>query len=96
MLVLITYDVNTEDAAGRRRLRKVAKECVNYGQRVQNSVFECNLDAAKLELVKHKLEKLIDPKRDSLRFYNLGNKYATKIVHIGVKPSYDAEDVLMV
>lgn len=96
MLVLITYDVNTEDAAGRRRLRKVAKECVNYGQRVQNSVFECSLDAAKLELVKHRLEKLIDPKRDSLRFYNLGNNYANKVVHIGIRPSYDAEDVLMV
>lgn len=96
MLVLITYDVSTEGAAGRRRLRKVAKECVNYGQRVQNSVFECNLDAAKLEFVKHRLEKLIDPRQDSLRFYNLGNKYSSKIVHIGVKPSYDAEDVLMV
>ena len=96
MLVLITYDVNTEDAAGRRRLRKVAKECVNYGQRVQNSVFECNLDAAKLELVKHKLEKLIDPGRDSLRIYNLGNNNSGKIQHIGAKPSYDAEDVLMV
>lgn len=96
MLVLITYDVSTEDAAGRRRLRKVAKECVNYGQRVQNSVFECSLDAAKLELVKHKLEKLIDPQRDSLRFYNLGNNYSSKVVHIGVRPSYDAEDVLMI
>ena len=96
MLVLITYDVNTENAAGRRRLRKVAKECVNYGQRVQNSVFECNLDAAKLELVKHKLEKLIDPERDSLRFYNLGNNYSGKICHIGVKESYDAEEVLMI
>ena len=96
MLFLITYDVNTEDAAGRRRLRKVAKECVNFGQRVQNSVFECKLDAAKLEQVKHKLEKLIDPKRDSLRFYNLGNNYSTKIVHIGTKPTYDFEDVLMI
>lgn len=96
MLVLITYDVSTEDAAGRRRLRKVAKECVNYGQRVQNSVFECNLDAAKLELVKHKLEKLIDPKSDSLRFYNLGNNYSAKVLHIGIKPSYDAEDVLLI
>ena len=96
MLVLITYDVNTENAAGRRRLRKVAKECVNYGQRVQNSVFECNLDAAKLELVRHKLEKLIDPERDSLRFYNLGNNYSGKICHIGVKESYDAEEVLMI
>ncbi len=96
MLVLITYDVNTEDAAGRRRLRKVAKECVNYGQRVQNSVFECNLDAAKLELVKHKLEKLIDPGRDSLRIYNLGNNYSGRIQHIGARPTYDAEEVLMV
>ena len=96
MLVLITYDVNTEDAAGRRRLRKVAKECVNYGQRVQNSVFECNLDAAKAELVRHKLEKLIDPKHDSLRFYNLGNNYASKVLHIGVKVAYDPEDVLMI
>ena len=96
MLVLITYDVNTEDASGRGRLRKVAKECVNYGQRVQNSVFECNLDAAKLEMVKHKLEKLIDPKRDSLRIYNLGNKYSEKTYHFGVKASYDAADVLMI
>lgn len=96
MLVLITYDVNTEDAAGRRRLRRVAKECINYGQRVQGSVFECSLDAAKLELVKHKLEKLIDPKRDSLRFYNLGNNYSSKVLHIGVRPSYDAEDVLII
>ena len=96
MLVLITYDVNTEDAAGRGRLRKVAKECVNYGQRVQNSVFECNLDAAKLALVKHKLEKLIDPMRDSLRFYNLGNNYSAKIQHIGAKSAYDPENVLMI
>ena len=96
MLVLVTYDVNTENAAGRRRLRRVAKECVNYGQRVQNSVFECNLDAARLMQFKHSLEKLIDPERDSLRIYNLGNKYTEKIYHYGTKPSYDAEDVLMV
>ena len=96
MLVLITYDVNTEDAAGRRRLRKVAKECVNYGQRVQNSVFECSLDAAQFELVKHKLETLIDSQRDSIRFYNLGNNYSPKIIHYGAKASYDPQDVLMV
>ena len=96
MLVLITYDVNTEDPAGRKRLRKIAKECVNYGQRVQNSVFECNLDAAQFELMKHKLEKMIDSKRDSLRIYNLGNKYSSKILHFGTKGSYDVEDVLMV
>ena len=83
MLVLITYDVNTEDAGGRKRLRKVAKECVNYGQRVQNS------------LVKHKLEQLIDTEKDSLRFYNLGNNYQTKIEHIGAKAGYQPEGLLM-
>ncbi len=96
MLVLITYDVNTETAAGRRRLRKVEKECVNYGQRVQNSVFECDLDAAKFEMVKHKLEQLIDPQTDSLRMYNLGNHYAPKITHFGVKAAYDPEGMLMI
>ena len=95
MLVLITYDVNTEDAGGRKRLRKVAKECVNYGQRVQNSVFECVLDAAQYRLVKHKLEQLIDTEKDSLRFYNLGNNYQTKIEHIGAKAGYQPEGLLM-
>lgn len=96
MLVLITYDVNTETAAGRRRLRKVAKECVNYGQRVQNSVFECDLDAARLETVKHKLQQLIDPHTDSVRLYNLGNTYAPKITHYGVKAAYDPESLLII
>ena len=68
MLVLITYDVNTENAAGKTRLRKVAKQCVNYGQRVQNSVFECNMDAAKCRQVKAILEGIIDKDKDSLRF----------------------------
>ncbi|HBL84982.1 MAG: CRISPR-associated endonuclease Cas2 [Clostridiales bacterium GWF2_38_85] len=91
MFVLITYDVNTETAAGRKRLRHVAKQCVNYGQRVQNSVFECVIDPAKFRLVKASLEKIIDAKYDSLRFYYLGNNYKEKVEHIGVKPSYDAE-----
>ena len=95
MLVLITYDVNTEDAAGRKRLRKVAKECVNYGQRVQNSVFECLLDASQYCLLKHKLTGLIDEKRDSLRFYNLGNRYQSRIEHIGAKETYQPEGVLI-
>lgn len=95
MLMLITYDVNTEDAGGRKRLRKVAKECVNYGQRVQNSVFECILDAAQYRLVKHKLEQLIDPEKDSLRFYNLGNNYKTKVEHIGAKAGYEPQGLLM-
>ena len=84
MLVLITYDVNTENAAGKARLRKVAKQCVNYGRRVQNSVFECILDNAQSIALKATLEDIIETEKDSLRFYYLGNKYQTKIEHIGV------------
>ena len=91
MLVLITYDICTETAEDRTRLRRVAKECVNYGQRVQNSVFECALDAAQLLQMQHRLEALIDPQKDSLRFYNLGNHYQSKVVHIGAKETYDPE-----
>lgn len=96
MLVLITYDVSTQSAAGRKRLRQVAKQCVNYGQRVQNSVFECVLDAAQYAVVKHKLEAIIDPKLDSLRFYNLGNNYKSRVEHVGAKPSFSVEDALIV
>ena len=95
MLVLITYDVNTEDAAGRKRLRQIAKQCVNYGQRVQNSVFECLLDAAQYRMLQAKLCKITDPEKDSLRFYYLGNNYRGKVEHIGTKPSYEAEGVLL-
>lgn len=94
-MVLITYDVNTETPQGRKRLRKVAKECVNYGHRVQNSVFECVMDAAKCVEVKDKLKKIIDPDLDSLRFYYLGNRYKTKVEHFGVNPSLDMEDALI-
>lgn len=97
MLVIITYDVNTQNSAGRKRLRKVAKECVNYGQRVQNSVFECVMDQAKCREVKHKLISLIDKDQDSLRFYYIGNNYKNKVEHIGVKPSFNIEeDVLLI
>lgn len=96
MLVLITYDVNTEDAAGRKRLRQIAKQCVNYGQRVQNSVFECRLDHAQFCILKAKLCKIMDEAHDSLRFYNLGDRYASRIEHFGAKRSYDPEEVLMV
>ena len=95
MIVLITYDVNTQTAEGRKRLRKVAKECVNYGQRVQNSVFECIMDSAKCLEVKHKLEGIIDKKVDSLRFYYLGNNYKNKVEHIGAKETFDLEGVLI-
>lgn len=95
MFVLITYDVNTEDAAGRKRLRQIARQCVNYGQRVQNSVFECLLDTAQSRLLQGKLCRIMDPERDSLRFYYLGNHYENKIEHFGTKASYNPEDVLM-
>ena len=96
MMVLITYDVNTTDAEGRRRLRKIAKECVNYGQRVQNSVFECVIDAAGWKLLQHRLINIMDKEKDSLRFYYLGSNYSTKIEHYGVKKSYDPQDVMIV
>jgi len=76
-------------------LRKVAKACVNYGQRVQNSVFECNADAAQLLIIKDKLLKLIDKEQDSLRFYILGNNYKEKVEHYGIKPAFDVTDPLI-
>ena len=96
MLVLITYDVNTENAAGKARLRRVAKQCVNYGQRVQNSVFECVMDYAKCREVKHILEQIIDKEKDSLRFYYLGNNYENKVEHIGAKKSFNVEEPLII
>ena len=96
MLVLITYDVSTEDAAGRRRLRKIARACVDYGQRVQNSVFECLLDAAQYRSLQHTLCQLMDMERDSLRFYRLGKNYQGKIEHFGCKQTYQPEGTLMV
>ncbi len=95
MLVLITYDVNTEDAKGRGRLRKVAKQCVNHGQRVQNSVFECILDPGQCKLLKAQLLDIIDVERDSLRFYYLGNNYENKIEHYGAKETFAQEGVII-
>jgi len=96
MMVLITYDVNTETEAGKSRLRKVAKICQDYGQRVQNSVFECLVDAAQLKQLQAKLLKIIDPKVDSLRFYYLGDNWKNRVQHIGAKPSLDLEGTLLV
>ena len=95
MLVLITYDVNTEDAAGQKRLRKIAKQCINYGQRVQNSVFECLLDEAQYRVLQAKLLSIMDPEKDSLRFYNLGKQYEKRIEHFGCKQSYLPEEPLI-
>ena len=95
MLILITYDVNTETAAGKKRLRKVAKQCVNYGRRVQNSVFECVVDNAQTVSLKASLTEMIDEDADSLRFYYLGNKYQTKVEHVGVDRGIAQDDVLI-
>ena len=95
MLVLITYDVNTETDAGKRRLRKVAKQCVNYGRRVQNSVFECILDNTQCVLLKAVLGDIIDKEVDSLRFYYLGNNYKTKVEHMGVDRGTAADSTLI-
>ncbi len=95
MLVLITYDVNTETNSGKTRLRKVAKTCINYGTRVQNSVFECIMDAAKCREVKAILEDIIDKDKDSLRFYYLGEKYKNKVEHIGTKRAKRADEQLI-
>lgn len=95
MLVLITYDVNTETKEGCKRLRKVAKTCVKYGQRVQNSVFECLLDESQYVLVKNELLSIIDSQCDSLRFYRLGNRYDKKTEHIGKTPLYNQDGVLI-
>ena len=95
MLVLITYDVNTETPEGRKRLRQVAKACQDYGQRVQHSVFECEVDGAILLKIKDRLGNIIDQKTDSLRFYQLGND-RRKVEHIGAKASFDVTGTLII
>ena len=95
MLVLITYDVNTQTSAGKRRLRKVAKECTNYGTRVQNSVFEVDVDYGTFLKLKDRLMKIIDEEQDSLRFYYLGNNWKRRVEHIGAKETYDPEGSLI-
>lgn len=95
MLVLISYDVNTEDAAGKKRLRRIAKLCTSWGQRVQFSVFECLLDNAQWQKLRATLISEMDEEKDSLRFYILGKQWRGKVEHIGSKPSYDPEGPLV-
>lgn len=95
-MVLVTYDVATGDAAGRRRLSRVAKTCLNYGQRVQNSVFECLLTPDQWTELKHELIAQIDMEEDSLRFYFLGRNYKRRVEHIGAKPTTDLDDPLII
>ena len=95
MLMLVTYDVSTEDAAGRRRLRRVAKACKDYGQRVQFSVFECQVDPAQWVALRARLVGEIDPATDSLRFYRLGANWRPRVEHVGAKPAYDPDEPII-
>lgn len=96
MMVLVTYDVNTETEAGRRRLRRVARVCLNFGQRVQNSVFECAVDPAQFTKLRASLLGEVDAKIDSLRFYFMGNNWRNRVEHVGAKPSVDPDAPLIV
>lgn len=95
MMVIVSYDVATVSSDGKKRLRKVAKECLNYGQRVQNSVFEVDVDYGTFLKLKDKLIKIIDEEEDSLRFYYLGNNWHRRVEHIGAKQTYDPEGVII-
>lgn len=96
MMVVVAYDVNTESEKGRRRLRRVARVCENYGQRVQNSVFECLVDAAGWTSVRAKLISETNPAEDSLRFYFLGGDWRPRVEHLGAKRSYDPQGTLII
>lgn len=96
MFVLVTYDVSTTTAAGRRRLARVAKACLDFGQRAQNSVFECQVDPAQFAMLKFRLLELIDPAADSLRFYFLGSNWRRRVEHYGTKPTTDFDEPLIV
>jgi CRISPR-associated protein Cas2 len=96
MLVLVSYDVAITTPGGKKRLRQVAKTCVNYGQRVQYSVFECVVEPAQWVALKSTLERIIDMNTDSLRYYYLGSNWKRRVEHIGAKPSIDMDDALIV
>ena len=95
MMVVVAYDVNTETPDGKRRLRSVAKTCMKYGQRVQNSVFECSVTPSDYLILKHDLAEIMDEMCDSLRYYNLGSKYASKIEHRGRQRHEPVDGVMM-
>jgi len=96
MMVLITYDVAVTSPNGAKRLRQISKQCTNYGQRVQNSVFECVIENATFIMLRKKLLDIMDKNEDSIRFYILGNNWTMKIEHYGVKESYNPEDVIII
>ncbi len=96
MYILVTYDVQTVDSAGKRRLRKIAKICLNYGQRVQNSVFECKVNEQEYLLMKSEIIKEMNTEEDSVRFYRLGTKYKEKVEHFGIKEPHDFEESFII
>ncbi len=96
MMVLVSYDVSTVDRRGQTRLRKVAKTCLDYGQRVQNSVFECNVDPAQWTAFRQRLVNIFDPDQDSLRFYFMGSNWQHKVEHLGAKKNTNLEGPLLV
>lgn len=96
MMVLVTYDVETESIGGKTRLRKIAKECENYGQRVQNSVFECLIAPDQFVKLRVTLEKIMDKEKDSIRYYFLGRNWHRRVEHIGAKKTYDPEGPMIV
>lgn len=95
MMILVTYDVSTQDQGGAKRLRHIGKHCLNYGQRVQYSVFEIEVNPAEWTMLKDTLESIINPETDSLRYYYLGKNWQRKVEHIGTKPVLDLNDVLL-
>jgi len=95
MMVLITYDVNTQSPVGQKRLRNIAKQCKNYGQRVQNSVFECLVDPVQFTVLRNKLENIMDKDKDSIRYYYLGRNWKNRVEHVGTKEAYDPEGILV-
>lgn len=95
MYVLVTYDVSTTDAHGKRRLRNVAKVCLDFGQRVQNSVFEMKVDPAQWATFKERLREIVDLEQDSIRFYFLGKNWEKKVEHLGVETSYNVDGPLI-
>ncbi|GIO23487.1 CRISPR-associated endonuclease Cas2 [Oceanobacillus sp. J11TS1] len=95
MLIIVTYDVSTSSIGGQKRLRKVAKTCQNYGQRVQNSVFECIVNSTQYTVLKNEILSIIDTDKDSIRFYRLGDNHHSKVEHFGIKESLDLEGPLI-
>ncbi|WP_152655682.1 CRISPR-associated endonuclease Cas2 [Oceanobacillus sp. CFH 90083] len=95
MLIVVTYDVSTSSSGGEKRLRKVAKLCQNYGQRVQNSVFECIVNSTQYTILKNEILAIIDKEQDSIRLYRLGDNHKSKVEHFGVKESLDLEGPLV-